>query len=39
VTEVLGPTWGFHIEDVNLATQNLVDDVHQEELAYTAAHP
>jgi hypothetical protein len=38
VTETLGPEWGFHLDDVNLATQNLVDDVRSEEHAYTAAH-
>jgi Protein of unknown function (DUF3089) len=38
VTETLGPTWGYHLYDVNLATQNLVEDVQSEELAYTAAH-
>jgi Protein of unknown function (DUF3089) len=38
VTEVLGPLWGFHLDDVNLATQNLVDDVQVEERAYTSSH-
>ena len=37
-TETLGPEWGFHLDDANLATQNLVDDVRGEEHAYTAAH-
>jgi hypothetical protein len=27
VTEVLGPNWGYHVDDVNLALGNLVDDV------------
>lgn len=27
VTEVLGPLWGYHVADVNLALGNLVDDV------------
>jgi Protein of unknown function (DUF3089) len=39
VTETLGPSWGYHLYDVNLATQNLVEDVQGEERAYTAAHP
>jgi hypothetical protein len=38
VAETLGPSWGFHADDVNLATQNLVDDVRNEERAYTSAH-
>ncbi len=38
VTETLGPTWGYHLDDVNLATGNLVDDVRGEIAAYTAAH-
>jgi hypothetical protein len=27
VTESLGPAWGFHVDDVNLALGNLVNDV------------
>ncbi|HEV3327994.1 MAG TPA: DUF3089 domain-containing protein, partial [Acidimicrobiales bacterium] len=38
VSETLGPSWGFHADDVNLATQNLVDDVRNAERAYTSAH-
>ena len=38
VTETLGPQWGYHEDDVNLATGNLVDDVRSAERAYTAAH-
>ena len=33
-----GPEWGYHVEDVNLALGNLVDDVAAEEAAYTQAH-
>jgi pimeloyl-ACP methyl ester carboxylesterase len=38
VKETLGALWGFHLYDVNLATQNLVSDVHGQEAAYTSAH-
>ncbi|MGO9560224.1 MAG: DUF3089 domain-containing protein [Acidimicrobiales bacterium] len=38
ISETLGPDWGFHVEDVNLALGNLVRDVAQMELAYSAAH-
>ena len=38
VTPVLGPTWGLHIDDVNLGLGNLVDDVRAEETAYAAHH-
>ena len=34
VTANLGPTWGLHLGDVNLALGNLVHDVSQEEAAY-----
>jgi hypothetical protein len=34
VTEILGPQWGFHLEDVNLALGNLVQIVSEEEAAY-----
>jgi hypothetical protein len=34
VTASLGPTWGLHLGDVNLALGNLVHDVAQEEKAY-----
>jgi hypothetical protein len=36
VAAVLGPDWGYHLDDVNLALGNLVNDVKQEEAAY---HP
>jgi hypothetical protein len=38
VTEALGPNWGYHLDDINLATGNLVADVRTEEAAYTASH-
>jgi hypothetical protein len=34
VAATLGPTWGYHLSDVNLALGNLVSDVAQEEAAY-----
>jgi len=34
VTASLGPVWGYHLEDVNLALGNLVRDVRSEEAAY-----
>lgn len=37
VTESLGPTWGFHVDDVNLALGNLVSDVAAEEAAFKPA--
>ena len=36
VTESLGPTWGFHLDDVNLALGNLVNDAKAAESAYSA---
>jgi hypothetical protein len=36
VSETLGAAWGYHIDDVNLALGNLVDDVSAEEAAYTS---
>jgi hypothetical protein len=36
VAAVLGPDWGYHLDDVNLALGDLVNDVKQEEAAY---HP
>jgi hypothetical protein len=36
VTASLGPDWGYHLDDVNLALGNLVKDVKDEEAAY---HP
>jgi hypothetical protein len=38
VTQDLGPTWGFHVADVNLTLGNLVQDVRRQEAAYLAAH-
>lgn len=38
VQPTLGPTWGLHLDDVNLALGNLVDDVATEEAAYLSAH-
>jgi hypothetical protein len=35
-TPTLGPTWGLHLDDVNLALGNLVDDVQAQEAAYAA---
>lgn len=35
VSPVLGPTWGLHLEDVNIAFGNLVDLVRQQVAAYT----
>jgi hypothetical protein len=34
VAENLGPTWGYHIDDINLTVGNLVQDVRQQEAAY-----
>jgi Protein of unknown function (DUF3089) len=34
VQAVLGPLWGYHLDDVNLALGNLVTDVATEEAAY-----
>ncbi len=34
VSAILGPTWGLHLDDVNLALGNLVHDVSLEEKAY-----
>jgi hypothetical protein len=38
VTPTLGPTWGLHLDDVNLALGNLVDDVRAQETTYAAHH-
>ena len=38
VTQSLGPTWGYHADDINLALGNLISDVRTEEAAYTARH-
>jgi hypothetical protein len=34
VTAVLGPDWGYHLDDVNLALGDLVSDVARQEAAY-----
>ncbi|MDA8357103.1 MAG: DUF3089 domain-containing protein [Actinomycetota bacterium] len=34
VTETLGPAWGYHLDDINLALGNLVDDVSAAESIY-----
>jgi Protein of unknown function (DUF3089) len=36
VEETLGPTWGYHADDVNLALGNLVTDVSAAEASWTA---
>jgi len=38
VKPLLGPTWGLHVDDVNLALGNLVNDVTAEETAYSQSH-
>jgi hypothetical protein len=38
VTESLGPTWGYHADDINLALGNLVQDVRLQEAAYRTLH-
>jgi len=38
VSEILGPDWGYHPYDINLALGNLITDVGREESAYVAAH-
>jgi hypothetical protein len=38
VGEQLGPAWGYHLVDINLALGNLVDDVTAEEATYTSQH-
>jgi hypothetical protein len=38
VTPTLGPTWGLHGDDVNLALGNLVNDVRAAETSYAAHH-
>jgi DUF3089 family protein len=38
VTESLGPTWGYHLDDINLTLGNLVNDVKAQESAYSAHH-
>lgn len=34
MTEALGPTWGYHLDDINLALGDLVHDVATEEASY-----
>ncbi len=36
VTETLGPAWGYHSDDINLALGNLVNDVRLQEAAFVA---
>ncbi len=36
VSEALGPAWGYHLDDINLALGNLVNDVRLQEQAYAA---
>jgi hypothetical protein len=38
VAPTLGPTWGLHLDDVNLSLGNLVNDVMAEETAYSHHH-
>jgi hypothetical protein len=38
VTETLGPTWGYHLDDVNLALGNLLPDVQRQESSYSVRH-
>jgi hypothetical protein len=38
VTQSLGPTWGLHLDDVNLSLGNLTSLVKSQAKAYTQAH-
>jgi hypothetical protein len=38
VGPTLGPDWGLHLDDVNLALGDLVEDVTAQEAAYSARH-
>lgn len=38
VEPTLGPTWGLHLDDVNVALGDLVNDVAVQEAAYSAHH-
>ena len=38
LTEALGPAWGYHLVDINLALGNLIADVRGEEAAYKSQH-
>lgn len=39
VSEVLGPEWGYHVDDINLALGNLVYDTALAEAVWTRSHP
>lgn len=39
VTEVLGPAWGYHVDDISLARGDLVRDVASAEAAWSSAQP
>jgi hypothetical protein len=39
VQQTLGPRWGYHADDINLALGDLVRDVAGDEAAWTQAHP
>ncbi|MDA8311091.1 MAG: DUF3089 domain-containing protein [Actinomycetota bacterium] len=36
ITESLGPAWGYHLDDINLALGNLVEDVRAAEATYAS---
>ncbi|MDA8381131.1 MAG: DUF3089 domain-containing protein [Actinomycetota bacterium] len=36
VTQSLGPAWGYHLDDINLALGNLVEDVRAAEVTYAS---
>jgi len=38
VKEALGPDWGYHLDDINLAAGNLVQDVQGKEATYEHSH-
>jgi hypothetical protein len=38
VKETLGPDWGYHFDDINLAAGNLVQDVQGQEATYEHTH-
>jgi hypothetical protein len=39
VSEPLGPGWGYHNDDINLAIGNLLQDVATKERSWSQAHP
>jgi hypothetical protein len=39
VTELEGPDWGYHTDDVNLALGNLIEDAAVAERTWAATHP